>query len=99
MIRRPPMSTRTDPLFPYTTLLRSILGHIAQGRLGLVDIVQDMLATIIVGGAIRRQSNTPGGAIEQAHPQVALQILYQGGHGCPRRSEEHTSELQSLMRT
>src|SRR3546814_1043918 len=66
MIRRPPRSTRTDTLFPYTTLFRSG-GH--QGaQSGLVVWV----------------------AIEEA--------LGQFGGGQRIRSEEHTSELQSLMR-
>src|SRR3546814_5685875 len=67
MIRRPPRSTRTDTLFPYTTLFRS-LGHLAQG------FVPAILARKIL---IRRS------------PLGLAQF---------RRSEEHTSELQSLMR-
>src|SRR3546814_1985744 len=59
MIRRPPRSTRTDTLFPYTTLFRSI----------------------------RRRPNHP-----DAEPSPAT------GATAPERSEEHTSELQSLMR-
>src|SRR3546814_7620056 len=69
MIRRPPRSTRTDTLFPYTTLFRSCEGR---GRLG--------------GGA-------HGSRGVQRHPSPALPCLRRGG-----RSEEHTSELQSLMR-
>src|SRR3546814_4510055 len=65
MIRRPPRSTRTDTLFPYTTLFRS------------------------------GQARSP--------PAAALRAC-RGRNGCSRglsstrRSEEHTSELQSLMR-
>src|SRR3546814_8073094 len=71
MIRRPPRSTRTDTLFPYTTLFRSI-GPRRQGldlfeRIGLV--------------------------LEQ----VGVMLAQHAGTGA-RRSEEHTSELQSLMR-
>src|SRR3546814_14134771 len=62
MIRRPPRSTRTDTLFPYTTLFRSPLGR-------------------IVGGAHRLHL-------------ARLDHLREGA----QRSEEHTSELQSLMR-
>src|SRR3546814_5952021 len=72
MIRRPPRSTRTDTLFPYTTLFRSRPG--ADKGEG---------ARRVLGRACR-----PGG--QQA-----------GGAGTSRagqRSEEHTSELQSLMR-
>src|SRR3546814_5431178 len=62
MIRRPPRSTRTDTLFPYTTLFRS--------------------------GCSSRAPATRGGCAARARS------------GCPARgrSEEHTSELQSLMR-
>src|SRR3546814_10768470 len=59
MIRRPPRSTRTDTLFPYTTLFRS---------------------AVSAGGARRRQAHHP----DRRPPG--------------RRSEEHTSELQPLMR-
>src|SRR3546814_3930617 len=72
MIRRPPRSTRTDTLFPYTTLFRSI-------------IVLDDQRVGVVGGAQQRQ------AAGQAH-HLAERLLVR------RRSEEHTSELQSLMR-
>src|SRR3546814_5853797 len=74
MIRRPPRSTRTDTLFPYTTLFRSHR----------------------VGGG-RRQPGTgvrwprrPGGG-QQLSADLPLRRKRQ-------RSEEHTSELQSLMR-
>src|SRR3546814_5072692 len=66
MIRRPPRSTRTDTLFPYTTLFRSLHGAGGQHR-----------------GA-RREHRRPAGGLPVRRHQ--------------RRSEEHTSELQSLMR-
>src|SRR3546814_3682737 len=74
MIRRPPRSTRTDTLFPYTTLFRS------------PDAVFDIAvpASKLVG--ILRQ--LPHGA----------SVLMQKPMGETLRSEEHTSELQSLMR-
>src|SRR3546814_19173852 len=79
MIRRPPRSTRTDTLFPYTTLFRSVLEFLnspealefARWMTGVPDIVATN------GQATRYQ---PG------------QFLTH------HRSEEHTSELQSLMR-
>src|SRR3546814_3350067 len=64
MIRRPPRSTRTDTLFPYTTLFRSRQRPAAIGIRRVPEVVDD-----------------------QRHLGVA------------GRSEEHTSELQSLMRT
>src|SRR3546814_7886065 len=84
MIRRPPRSTRTDTLFPYTTLFRSRLAG------GLPCIETDG----------RRISDTPALHI---HPVTALPSgAYRPGSVCAEagaaRSEEHTSELQSLMR-
>src|SRR3546814_18865649 len=94
IIRRPPRSTRTDTLFPYTTLFRSaetlrqvggVKGHLcglplgdALDRIALQHLAQD-------GGTARigrhEHAQLPGDdLVEQA------------------RSEEHTSELQSLMR-
>src|SRR3546814_3486461 len=70
MIRRPPRSTRTDTLFPYTTLFRS-----SSHDGGWVDLVLDKF----VGSAQQLSS----------HDHHA---------GSTIRSEEHTSELQSLMR-
>src|SRR3546814_5289235 len=72
MIRRPPRSTRTDTLFPYTTLFRSVLAD--QHRLDR---------------SIRGQQHQPGGLRALAEMRDQLAQL---------RSEEHTSELQSLMR-
>src|SRR3546814_4631578 len=85
MIRRPPRSTRTDTLFPYTTLCRS---HVL--KLGLAD--RD-----IVRVGIGDRADVRFDAYPRRHfDATVIQI----GHGAdPRsRSEEHTSELQSLMR-
>src|SRR3546814_2256647 len=86
MIRRPPRSTRTDTLFPYTTLFRS--GRAVPHRL--------LVATRgLHRGPLPRASHrrTPCGvdrlAVADARPPNALR---------QPRSEEHTSELQSLMR-
>src|SRR3546814_4423279 len=76
MIRRPPRSTRTDTLFPYTTLFRSIVGG---SRPFPCDHPFDLG---------HRQSMRDLAA--QRAPVLCLAE--------PRRSEEHTSELQSLMR-
>src|SRR3546814_2071213 len=76
MIRRPPRSTRTDTLFPYTTLFRSPLLAAA------CWICESVLLT--------SSSAVPGAmTTTRATSEVPLQRL---------RSEEHTSELQSLMR-
>src|SRR3546814_7013050 len=87
MIRRPPRSTRTDTLFPYTTLFRSpAIGELA------------------------RAINEPWIFLKACAPPDAVQamlpsqwIIQRPGHmmtcaGPMARSEEHTSELQSLMR-
>src|SRR3546814_9825232 len=112
MIRRPPRSTRTDTLFPYTTLFRS-------SREPHHQLVQRQAGEKSDGEIARKhcqltaRSSLPG-PVEAARPgddkevlQVGLQQLGQpdrfpqiepaddaGGI----RSEEHTSELQSLMR-
>src|SRR3546814_16142441 len=79
MIRRPPRSTRTDTLFPYTSLFRSRRG-------GPPD-----------PAARDRRTRSPlaGGAAE-SDPGVAARVRSKGARRA--RSEEHTSELQSLMR-
>src|SRR3546814_5659731 len=83
MIRRPPRSTRTDTLFPYTTLFRSIF------TAGFYSDLLGGLARINADGEVSR---VPKG----------LPILLVSGEldpvGEKSRSEEHTSELQSLLR-
>src|SRR3546814_5261656 len=84
MIRRPPRSTRTDTLFPYTTLFRSalaLLGVRGPGR-----------APWRAGDPERSLHGRP--ARERTRRARLLRPAAHGG--C--RSEEHTSELQSLMR-
>src|SRR3546814_3738686 len=87
MIRRPPRSTRTDTLFPYTTLFRSR----PHGR-----DERDAFSTLLQcrNGTVKR-----GDITDDLHARLPSDI---GGAnatpcGC-HRSEEHTSELQSLMR-
>src|SRR3546814_3446840 len=74
MIRRPPRSTRTDTLFPYTTLFRSSVVAFGQKRALVV-----WQRTVLPDGSSLRIDNAPA-----TDPSG--------------RSEEHTSELQSLMR-
>src|SRR3546814_10240629 len=69
MIRRPPRSTRTDTLFPYTTLFRSVAG----------------LKPLDAASLVERKSER-----FLRDPHISLEVA--------DRSEEHTSELQSLMR-
>src|SRR3546814_2752206 len=86
MIRRPPRSTRTDTLFPYTTLFRSV------GRQFDEHLVADEHADAVL-------AHLAGGMTQD------LVVIFQpdAEHGVGQqfdhvRSEEHTSELQSLMR-
>src|SRR3546814_5433020 len=86
MIRRPPRSTRTDTLFPYTTLFRSARFLRPDGEEG--DEVQQLVAC----------ANDAGEAgFVEAHFLEELQPVGHI-HRHQLRSEEHTSELQSLMR-
>src|SRR3546814_3293372 len=98
MIRRPPRSTRTDTLFPYTTLFRSP-GPQRHGHAGAGG-----------GRGGHRVRAAPGGGEDPApghrtrlrsRPRVPLLAGGVGRAGAAEaapRSEEHTSELQSLMR-
>src|SRR3546814_8501017 len=94
MIRRPPRSTRTDPLFPYTTLFRSQAHphrHVpprAARRPGAAAPAHQRLR---LPGAGHRRRKLEEAVVNENEPQPAGQP----GDG---RSEEHTSELQSLMR-
>src|SRR3546814_7919277 len=87
MIRRPPRSTRTDTLFPYTTLFRSRNGA--------------------RGSRVRYLPRSAGHVLQPARsdrPRFQRRKLCRQGYPVDRqrrrrqRSEEHTSELQSLMR-
>src|SRR3546814_2538420 len=80
MIRRPPRSTRTDTLFPYTTLFRS--SDLAVGS----DEHASAHAGIFSFGVFAH------------HPIVDIARPAAGQRTRHARSEEHTSELQSLMR-
>src|SRR3546814_5374970 len=72
MIRRPPRSTRTDTLFPYTTLFRSS-------------------ASAVAGRRLTRSTARSGTILFGPPPSILAGLTFS-------RSEEHTSELQSLMR-
>src|SRR3546814_7430260 len=100
MIRRPPRSTRTDSLFPYTTLRRSVLSeHAVAHDADVVRGNQDggryrpcLRSPGQCAHAVdRRQQGLPDGRCRHA---VSLRIL-----GRRVRSEEHTSELKSLIRS
>src|SRR3546814_10993528 len=81
MIRRPPRSTRTDTLFPYTTLFRSD------------EAVGPAIARLHMARKRFRQSRPVERFDGVEQPQRGRRLV-----GLQGRSEEHTSELQSLMR-
>src|SRR3546814_1471171 len=103
MTRRPPRSTRTDTLFPYTTLFRSLVGAVA----GYRQMVPDGALRLFPGGKtqypVHCRSRIQGRLLLDGARGVPALCRIQ--RGCqyspvlPARSEEHTSELQSLMRS
>src|SRR3546814_1489088 len=118
MIRRPPRSTRTDTLFPYTTLFRSLqiatfltaldadivagqpdailFGKDATGFLiGLDDVAVGVEAEHAEQHAVDRTGEQRTLAFQKIDPRVQLDRTLQMRQ---QRSEENTSELQSLMR-
>src|SRR3546814_15522705 len=90
MIRRPPRSTRTDTLFPYTTLFRSWNSLIPVWSAAMRRAPRWTALIVLAGvlGAPTMALAVPSYARQTQQPCVA----------CHVRSEEHTSELQSLMR-
>src|SRR3546814_2374476 len=96
MIRRPPRSTRTDTLFPYTTLFRS-LAYLM--RAGEPDAMDRMVGFAFGGLAIQLLQQGKSGRMvalrDGNYCHVPAETLLQSQKS---RSEEHTSELQSLMR-
>src|SRR3546814_6769679 len=96
MIRRPPRSTRTDTLFPYTTLFRSL--EVLESLIKLIipgseELECVKLAVIWMFDSTEFDVNIVEGWINRVlsnrNEELGVQIA---------RSEEHTSELQSLMR-
>src|SRR3546814_10515079 len=107
MIRRPPRSTRTDTLFPFTTLFRSLRvdGDCADSSVGerrdLIFLQGDQwrhhkrdTPSVKSGQLIDRRLARTGG-----HDGHHIASIAQRGYRLGLRSEEHTSELQSLMRS
>src|SRR3546814_3371558 len=98
MIRRPPRSTRTDTLFPYTTLFRSGFLRNPLADPGLFGIAPGAALGAVLSfwtGYAASAWLLPVFALIGAGGAMALLALIAGREG---RSEEHTSELQSLMR-
>src|SRR3546814_10265961 len=121
MIRRPPSATRTDPLFPYTTLVRALLVLDECSAARVEQFLRCGLALGDLGGEEREflaiQTQAAFRRLQfPVRPLVGIDSLMgceahntisdaarprRGGcyHGCcDNRSEEHTAELQSLLR-
>src|SRR3546814_1417251 len=96
MIRRPPRSTRTDTLFPYTTLFRSASMALtayagyeqAEGQKDMARYQADVAEKNADLDEFRAQQAATIGAVQEEQHRAKVR----------QRSEEHTSELQSLMR-
>src|SRR3546814_10817454 len=86
MLRRPPRSTRTDTLFPHTTLFRSPSPNRSREREGFNEARQ--------ADTVERRAHR---AVDDAEMGLDLTGALETAI-VPSRSEEHTSELQSLMR-
>src|SRR3546814_3990988 len=118
MIRRPPRSTPTDTLFPYTTLFRSQFRKGAKQRRSLIEqgqslfgnteqvvqnaphrMVDDVNVLVHATPKLIRQAALPYYVL-RARTRPEMKALAAGSQlaGRRKRSEEHTSELQSLMR-
>src|SRR3546814_3097099 len=111
MIRRPPRSTRTDTLFPYTTLIREVDGEGGAG--GEKAGAEKARAEDANGKTARHRDDGEMAArpVNAQHGDASFTLLHlhqrddgalwhrwQINAGSRLRSEEHTSELQSLMR-
>src|SRR3546814_9010353 len=103
MIRRPPRSTRTDTLFPYTTLFRSHKAPLhLKKRMKVERNQRDRPAPPVPGASLPGPASgaAPGADSAAKYYPCINESLTPRGVYCSReqRSEEHTSELQSLMR-
>src|SRR3546814_1965029 len=98
MIRRPPRSTRTDTLFPYTTLFRSLLLETgSRDRRANLNTLGDSFLGPLYEAIPVFLLGEPGFRFDRCRQDVRLRGL-ELRVGRIIRSEEHTSELQSLMR-
>src|SRR3546814_3932216 len=103
MIRRPPRSTRTDTLFPYTTLFRSVAASAGIPKTTLYKRYADkreLLNAVLVDRvsswskvSSRTDRNISDDLSARLKSRTATMLVW-----ATKRSEEHTSELQSLMR-
>src|SRR3546814_4609283 len=94
MIRRPPISTRNDTLFPYTTLFRSPYPAAPLRRRDGGRPCMSIAAPIVVLFCVL----AVGGWVAAALDSLTFALIARQPLSPATRSEEHTSELQSLMR-
>src|SRR3546814_5018473 len=95
MIRRPPRSTRTDTLFPYTTLFRSGIQASSPQAKGRVERANQTLQDRLVKAMRLAGINN----MQAANAWLPTYLKkHNRRFAVAARSEEHTSELQSLMR-
>src|SRR3546814_8400299 len=100
MIRRPPRSTRTDTLFPYTTLFRSRI-HLGQSIRGVgLCFKADTRRSHCTGSSASSGfiSQVQRGRLRIGQRYADRLASARAGLDSHSKSEEHTSELQSLMR-
>src|SRR3546814_1386757 len=98
MIRRPPRSTRTDTLFPYTALFRAGGeggGAVTSGTITFTAV--DGVGSVAIGGVTLNPGALPQ-TISSDGTGTLVVTGYNYDPATGERSEEHTSELQSLMR-
>src|SRR3546814_5434039 len=120
MIRRPPRSTRTDTLFPYTTLFRSRAAVLEDEDSDEDEVAKAEQELVVIDRAMRALNDRPPVLADELRSEAgAFLILSRNGEptlvpqyyteteviadegvveAIEERSEEHTSELQSLMR-
>src|SRR3546814_4131444 len=99
MVRRPPISTLTDTLFPYTTLFRSAGGRTPCCRTRLPPRSRRSSSAVSVDPRFgQRLAGRPDAGDRDRDPRSDGRLAEKPHHRTEARSEEHTSELQSLMR-
>src|SRR3546814_8192641 len=98
MIRPPPRSTRTDTRFPYTTLFRSLWKALAVRAADVLPRLDQPVLNRRQRDLCRRAHGELAGIIGDSDPLIVAERLRRARTALDRRSEEHASELQSLMR-
>src|SRR3546814_2136818 len=99
MLRPPPRSTRTDTLFPYTTLFRSLSGS-KRRYAAIGDVIKVTVKEAAPRGRVKKGEIYNAVVVRTAKGvrRKDGSLIRFGGNAAVLRSEEHTSELQSLMR-